>query len=118
MHNYPQYRESLLSLMRELGKNIPATMAGFGQLHKGGMSPGALDAKNKELIALGIAIAGHCAGCIAFHVHDALKAGASEAEINDTIGVAVVMGGGPSVMYGCEALQALKEFHSGIIRES
>jgi AhpD family alkylhydroperoxidase len=117
MQNYPNYRESLLSLMRDLGQKIHPTMSGFGQLHKAGMSAGALDVKTKELMALSIAISGRCAGCIAFHVHDALKAGASEAEVHETIGVAVVMGGGPSVMYGCEALQALKEFHGNIIQE-
>lgn len=51
-----------------------------------------------------------CDGCIAFHVHDAVKAGASRKEIVETIGVAVLMGGGPSVMYGCEALAALDQF--------
>jgi AhpD family alkylhydroperoxidase len=117
MKNYPAYREDLVSLMRELNRNIGPTMNGFGQMHKAGMTTGALDNKSKELIALGIAIAARCTGCIAFHVHDALKAGASEDEINETIGVAVVMGGGPAVMYGCEALQALKEFHGGIIAE-
>jgi AhpD family alkylhydroperoxidase len=52
-------------------------MAGFGALHSSVVSKGALDTKSKELIALGIAIAVHCDGCIAFHVHDALNAGAS-----------------------------------------
>jgi len=28
----------------------------------------------------------------------------------ETIGVAILMGGGPSVMYGCDALEALKQF--------
>ena len=51
-----------------------------------------------------------CDGCIAFHVKHALNAGASSEEIIETIGVAILMGGGPSVVYGCEALQVLKQF--------
>lgn len=47
---------------------------------------------------------------IAFHVNDALEAGASHDEIVETIGVSVLMGGGPSVVYGINALNALKEF--------
>jgi len=41
---------------------------------------------------------------------NAVDAGAGREEIMETIGVSVLMGGGPSVMYGCEALQALDQF--------
>ncbi|MBZ0300131.1 MAG: carboxymuconolactone decarboxylase family protein [Anaerolineae bacterium] len=87
-------------------------MGAFMQLHHAGASDGALSSQCKELIALGIAIAVHCDGCIAFHVHDALQAGATRDEITEAIGVAVLMGGGPSVMYGCEALEALEQFET------
>lgn len=46
---------------------------------------------------------------IAFHVHDALKSGASSEEVVETIGVAILMGGGPELMYGFEALEALNQ---------
>ncbi|NBD94914.1 MAG: carboxymuconolactone decarboxylase family protein [Gammaproteobacteria bacterium] len=87
-------------------------MAAFGQLHKTNASDGALSAKTKELIALGIAITVRCDGCIAFHVHDAIQAGASRAEIVEAIGVAILMGGGPSMVYGTEALSALEQFEA------
>ena len=96
--------------MGELGAEIPATMSGFNSLHKASTAEGVLSSKTKELIALGIAITVRCDGCIAFHVHDALKSGASSEEIVETIGVAVMMGGGPALMYGCEALEALNQF--------
>ncbi|MBE01770.1 carboxymuconolactone decarboxylase family protein [uncultured Marinobacter sp.] len=64
----------------------------------------------QELIALGIAITVRCDGCISFHVHDAMAAGASAEEIAETVSVAILMGGGPSVVYGIEALQALSQF--------
>ena len=50
--------------------------------------------------------------CIAFHVHDALAAGATRAEILETLGVAVMMGGGPAAMYACDAFAALEQFES------
>ena len=109
---YPEYYEHLRKLMGRLGKESPGPMGGFMQLHKSAVSAGVLSAKVKELIALGIAITVRCDGCIAFHVHDALQAGASHEEITETIGVAVLMGGGPSVMYGCEALEALDQFEA------
>jgi AhpD family alkylhydroperoxidase len=61
-------------------------------------------------MALSIAIAVRCEGCIAFHVHDAIAAGATRQEIVETIGVAVMMGGGPAAMYACDAFEALEQF--------
>jgi AhpD family alkylhydroperoxidase len=71
---------------------------------------GALTVKQKELIALGIAITIRCEGCIACHVKDALENGATREEIVETIGVSILMGGGPSIVYGEKAYQALDEF--------
>jgi len=108
--SYPETYENLLAMMKKLGGHIPDTMQGFQSLHQAGASEGALSSKVKELIALGIAITVRCDGCIAFHVHDAIEAGATFEEITETIGVAIVMGGGPSMVYGCEALSALEQF--------
>ena len=107
---YPAYYKQLTGLMGSLGKEIPNTMAEFGELHKQSMMDGVLSAKVKELIALAIAITVRCDGCIAYHVHDALHAGATRPEIVESIGVAVMMGGGPSTIYGSEALLALDQF--------
>jgi AhpD family alkylhydroperoxidase len=110
--NYPEHYEHLSELMGRLGRDIPETMGAFSKLHHASVSGGVLSAKEKELISLGIAITVRCDGCIAFHIHDALEAGASRDEITETIGVAVLMGGGPAVMYGCEALEALEQFEA------
>ena len=66
--------------------------------------------KIKELIALAIGITVRCDGCIAFHVHDVVKAGATHDEIVEAIGVAIMMGDGPAVVYGSQALEALEQF--------
>ena len=110
MKDYPKYYEQIKALMGQLREDIPDTMSGFAALHKGAVAPGAVDTKTKELIALGIAVAVRCDGCIAFHVHDAIEAGATRTEILEAVGVAVLMGGGPALMYGAEALAALDQF--------
>ncbi len=110
--NYPARRNELQGLMMRLGRELSGPMGGFANLHKAATAKGALDAKTKELIALGIAVAVRCESCIAFHVHDALAAGASRAEVLDTLGVAVMMGGGPAAMYACDAFSALEQFES------
>jgi len=110
MKDYPKKYFAYVDLMNQLGSEIPETMQAFVKLHQESTKDGALAKKTKELIALGIAIAVHCDGCIAFHVHDAIKAGANKSEIVETIGTAILMGGGPSVIYGCDALEALQQF--------
>jgi AhpD family alkylhydroperoxidase len=108
--NYPMRRTELQGLMLKLGREIPGPLGGFANLHKAATAKGALDGKIKELIALAIAVAQRCESCIAYHVHDALKAGANRAEVLEALGVAVMMGGGPATMYACDALTALEQF--------
>ena len=110
MKDFPAHFEELNEWMEKLGLAIPDVMQGFGALHEASLKQGALDSKTKELIALGIAITVRCDGCISFHVHDALQAGASKEEIAETVSVSILMGGGPSVVYGIEAMQALSQY--------
>jgi AhpD family alkylhydroperoxidase len=112
VNSYPDFYEHVQANMAQYGKESPDIMAGFMKLHKAGSMDGALSAKVKELIALAIGITVRCDGCIAYHVHDALKAGASHNEIVDAIGVAILMGGGPAVVYGSQALEALEQFEN------
>lgn len=111
-NHYPELYKTINSMMGELGKEIPGTMQAFGQLHAKATTEGALSPKVKELICLATAVTCRCDGCIAFHVHDALEAKASKQEIAEAIGVAILMGGGPSVMYGIQALEAVKQFEA------
>ena len=112
MKDFPGHYKELANWMGKLGQEIPETMKGFSDLHEKSLKDGALNSKTKELIALGIAITVRCDGCIAFHVHDALSGGATPEEIAETVGVAVMMGGGPSVVYGIEAMQAVQQFEA------
>jgi len=107
---YPEKYQRLQKLAGSLGKQLPGPMGGFGQLHQKSLVDATLPRKIKELMALGMAICARCDGCVAYHVHDALKAGAIRDEVLETIGVALMMGGGPALIYGCEALEALDEF--------
>ncbi|WP_348672826.1 carboxymuconolactone decarboxylase family protein [uncultured Abyssibacter sp.] len=110
MKNFPEHYKELNTWMEKLGMAIPEVMQGFGTLHQASLKTGALDSKVKELIALAIAITVRCDGCISFHVHDAMQAGASKEEVAETVAVAILMGGGPSVVYGIEAMQALSQY--------
>lgn len=93
-----------------LGDHIPGTIKSFFSLHHEALADGALTKAQKELQALAIAISVRCAGCITCHVKDALAAGATPEQIYETIGVCILMGGGPAAVYGNEARKALEAF--------
>ena len=109
---YPDLHAHLQKLFAKLTRELRSPMSAFARLNSEALSPGALDAKTKQLIALGIGITTRCEGCIAYHVHDAIRAGATRQEILETIGVSIMMGGGPAVVFGCQALEALDQFAS------
>ena len=90
---------------------IPAVYEGFAQLHAAALAPGAVDGKTKELIALAISIGKGCDGCIAAHARGAALKGATQEEVAETIGVVVLMNGGPATVYGPRAYAAFQEFH-------
>ena len=109
---FPEQLEHIKNNMEVLSEAQPAVMDAFGSLHTAGSIVGALDAKTKELIALAIAVAARCDGCIAFHTHDALNAGSTREEITDALGVAILMGGGPSVIYATHVIEAIGQFEA------
>lgn len=112
MPDYRQLTQGISSSMAGLRQDIPV-MKGFSALAHAATQNGALDKKTKELIALAIGVAVRCDGCIGFHMQALLKLGASKAEIEETLGMAVYMGGGPSLMYAAHAMQAYDQMTAG-----
>ncbi|MEW5423818.1 carboxymuconolactone decarboxylase family protein [Amorphus sp. 3PC139-8] len=108
--DFAQIAADVESGLTLLNGAVPDAMAGFLALGQASHGEGALTAKIKELIALGIAIAVHCDGCISYHAKAVHEAGATREEVAEMIAVAVHMGGGPSVVYGGEALKAFDTF--------
>jgi len=110
MNSYKDIAKDVFSFVGTLSKENPGIAQGYMTLHKTVSTEGALSVKEKELIAIGISINAHCEGCLSVHVGAALEAGASREEIVETIGVSVMMGGGPAIAYGKRAYDAMMEF--------
>ena len=107
------HKDAFRDMRRSSGKvlsQIPDVLRGYSALGKGAVQDGAVSVKNKELIALGIAITTRCEGCIQAHVTNAIRAGASKEEMYETIGVAILMSGGPGTVYGAKAYDVIEEF--------
>jgi AhpD family alkylhydroperoxidase len=112
MKDYPEITQSISAGMKILRRDIPETMQGFSALAQAATRTGALDKKTKELIALAIGVAVRCDGCIGFHSESLMKLGASRAEVEEALGMAVYMGGGPSLMYAADAIRAFEQFQA------
>jgi AhpD family alkylhydroperoxidase len=108
--NYVEYHQHLEERLAQLGRELPGPMTGFARLHKKAMEDGALSHKVKEMLALAISIVVGCEGCIAYHVHDAMEAGATRPELLEAVGVGLLMGGGPGSIYDAHALDAIEQF--------
>lgn len=110
--DYPRLYERLVGDIAELRKSSPQTMGAYSEMVGAASSDGALDAKTKELIALGISVATCSQSCIAYHMHNLVELGASRAEVEEAVGTAVYMGGGPAVISAGETLRAYDAFHA------
>lgn len=113
MSSIPEYKiltNEVVATMRELRQSQPELMAAFSQLAAAGTKEGSLSRKTRELVALGISVACRCDDCIGFHIQTLVKLGTTRTEIEEVVGTAVYMGGGPSMMYATHALRAFDEF--------
>ena len=102
--------EEVNEVMSELQKELPEQMSAFHKFMTASEKPSFLDGKTKELINIALSICAQCQWCIAFHVKNAFAKGATRSEIIDAASMAVLMHGGPALMYMIPLLDAVNEF--------
>jgi AhpD family alkylhydroperoxidase len=107
---FTQVTKDINTQLAKIRKEMPEVMTAFSSLAQASTKEGALDKKTKELMAMALAVANHCQGCIGFHAQTLVKLNASREELLETLSMAIYMGGGPSLMYAAEALEAFEEF--------
>jgi len=91
--------EEFNDLMKGLQKETPEQLKGFMDLMKSAKGEGDLSARTKNVILVSLAVANQCDWCIAVHVANAAKSGATRNEIMEAAWLAVLMGGGPKLTY-------------------
>lgn len=116
--NYHEITRATSSSLSRLRSGIPGVSSGFSAMSIAATKPGALDTKTKELIALALGVASRCDACIGFHAQSLVRHGATRQEVDEALGMAVYMGGGPSLMYAADALAAFEEFVQAETAES
>ena len=110
MAHYHDLGRELAASGRALRSVIPDVYDGFASMSRGALTDGALSRKTKELIALSISVVEQCDGCIAAHARGLTGLGATDEEVAEAIGVAILMRGGPATVYGPRAWDAWKEY--------
>ena len=62
-------------------------------------APGALQSKQKKLIALALSVISKCGPCVKINAKAAREAGASEEEIGEAVALGIAFGGAPVAMF-------------------
>ncbi|GGO50345.1 alkylhydroperoxidase AhpD family core domain-containing protein [Roseovarius pacificus] len=89
MAGYPKIAECQYAELSDPGCDVPGPADRFTVLVRTGATRGELSVRPGELIALGIAIAVGCCGCIAHHVSAMREAGATRKDVSRMIGGAI-----------------------------
>lgn len=120
MGRYEQFQEFRTRLnQRILGEPPPGKTGGtlttkrFFSLDSAAYQPGALDAKTKELLGLVASAVLRCDDCIAYHIDQSIKAGASDLEIWETLDIALIVGGSIVIPHLRRAVEFMDEARAG-----
>lgn len=85
--------------LRQYGQDCPEMMQGFMDMLHPTFQEGAVSVKEKEFIAVALAVYTGNQHCIAYHVHKAMECGANRNEIIEAASVAIPFGGGPALSH-------------------
>jgi AhpD family alkylhydroperoxidase len=109
MESQLELNKERLKYLEALHQQLPDLMvhesAKWDEVYK----DGALSAKVKRLMALGIALRARCVNCIVGQTMRALEAGASKEEILETISVNMAMSGTTGIAESLRVLKLLDE---------
>ena len=94
-----------LTKLKKLGELAPEAFQGFVAFDEAAFKGGAIPLKYKELMAVAVALTTQCPYCIEIHTRKAREAGATEAEIAETVMVSAALRAGAAVVHGTHCLE-------------
>jgi AhpD family alkylhydroperoxidase len=111
--NVTETMDEFFEYTAKFGQQYPEIAQSFMSLMGSVITDGKLGSKEKELIAVGIAVGLRCVPCIYAHTKAALGMGASKEEIMEAASVAILMSGGPGMAHVVEVMKALEAASEG-----
>jgi AhpD family alkylhydroperoxidase len=115
---HPMYPEPSKELHRKRQELTPAASVAFRNFSAAVFADGALQSKTKELIAVAVAHVTQCPYCIRGHTENALRKGATQAEVMEAIWVAAEMRAGAAYAHSNLALDTMDRVAAGKARPS
>jgi AhpD family alkylhydroperoxidase len=109
MENQMEIYDNVVKYRDKYNEALPNVMKPHAEFISQVYGDGALPAKMKRLIALGIALRAGCAGCIIANTRRAVEAGATKDEVLEAVSVGMAMGGTPAVGWFWRAIKVLEE---------
>jgi len=88
-----------LGRLKKLDEHAPDAMKAFWAFDKAAFADGALSAREKQLIAVAVALTTQCPYCIEVHNKAAREAGASDAQLTEAAVVAAAIRAGGAVTH-------------------
>src|SRR6185437_3199753 len=88
-----------LKRLKQLNENAPDVMKAFWAFDKAAFTAGTLDVRQKQLMAVAVALTTQCPYCIELHVKAARDAGATDQMLAETAGVSAAMRAGAAVTH-------------------
>ena len=93
-----------LSRLKKLDENAPASMKAFWAFDKAAFAEGALDVRQKQLIAVAVALTTQCPYCVEIHTKGAGDAGPDDAQLSETAVVAAAIRAGGAITHATHLL--------------
>lgn len=88
-----------LSRLKKMDEHAPDAMKAFWAFDKAAFADGALSVREKQLIAVAVALTTQCPYCIEVHNKAAREAGASDAQLTEAAVVAAAIRAGGAVTH-------------------
>ena len=103
------YNEEDLAKFGTMGEEAPELWNKFMAYYGDVFAEGALNAREKSLIALAVATALQCPYCIDSYTNDCLNKGVDEEQMTEAIHVAAAIRGGATLAHGLEMKNIVKK---------
>ena len=95
-----------LNQLKRLDENAPEAMKAFWAFAKAAFTAGALDAQQKQLMAVAVALTTQCPYCIELHVKSARDAGATDQMLAEVATVAAAMRAGAAITHAAHLFKS------------
>jgi AhpD family alkylhydroperoxidase len=106
---YDEFQRFRSALNEKILARGTTTTKRFFTLDTSAYKAGALDEKTKELLGLSASMVLRCDDCIAYHVDQAVSAGATDEELFETFDIALIVGGSIVIPHLRRAVAFLEE---------